>query len=107
MNYVINSAIRIASGHDSFKEIRKLDGFNEILNVGAVNKTKKLHHHKKMFLSFSHHRFCVVYSSQPRPWMDEVYGIFNQNSEDKISLGRPNTPAVRPPAESLIHHCSK
>lgn len=48
-----------------------------------------------MFLSFSHHRFCVVFSSQPSPWMGEVYGIFNQNSKDKISLGRPYTRTVR------------
>lgn len=97
----------MASGHDSFKEIRKLDGFNEILNAGVVNERKKLHHHKKTFLSFFHHRFCVVFSSQPLSWSDEVYGIFNQNSEDKISLDRPHTPAAKPPAEALIHHCSK
>lgn len=38
-NCVINLTVRMASGHGSFKEIRKLDGFNEMVKLEARQKS--------------------------------------------------------------------
>lgn len=38
-----------------------------------------------MFLSFSHHRFCVVFRNLARGRTKLVYGLFNQNLKDKVS----------------------
>lgn len=82
----------MASGHDSFKEIRKLDGFNEILNAGVVNETKKLHHHKKRFCHFSIIVFVSCFRRNlSRGWMKFTGFLIKTRKTKFLSAGQTHS----------------